>query len=120
MNPSRLIAPVLALFFSCGWGLAQTPALDSGAAPSLELSTTQKQTVYQSVTKSQKNNAAPTGFRAAVGAPVPDSVELAPVPATIVELMPQTKGLKAAQVEGQVVLVDPDSKRVLTVIVPEP
>ena len=42
------------------------------------------------------------------------------MPATIAELMPQTKGLKAAQVEGQVVLVDPDSKRVLTVIVPEP
>ena len=120
MSPSRLITPVLALTLSCGWGLAQTPALDSGAAPSLELSTAQKQTVYQSVTKSQKNNAAPTGFRAAVGAPVPDSVELAPVPATIAELMPQTKGLKAAQVEGQVVLVDPDSKRVLTVIVPEP
>src|ERR1700674_3625685 len=120
MNSSRLFTPVLALSLSCGWGSAQTPALDSGAAPSLELSTAQKQTVYQSVTKSQKNNAAPTGFRAAVGALVPDSVELAPVPATIAELMPQTKGLKAAQVEGQVVLVDPDSKRVLTVIVPEP
>ena len=63
MNPSRLITSVLALTLSCGWGLAQTPALDSGAAPSLELSSAQKQTVYQSVTKSQKNNTAPTGFR---------------------------------------------------------
>ena len=120
MNPSRLVIPVIALSLSCGLGLAQTPALDSAAAPHLELSAAQKQTIYQSVTKTQKNNAAPTGFRAAVGAPVPDSIELAPVPATIADLMPQTKGLKVAQVEGQVVLIDPNSKQVVTVIVPEP
>ena len=120
MNPSRLVIPVIALSLSCGLGLAQTPALDSASAPRLDLSAAQKQTVYQSVTKTQKNNAAPTGFRAAVGAPVPDSVGLAPVPATIADLMPQTKGLAVARVEGEVMLVDPGSKQILTVIVPEP
>ena|SRR5258708_7917001 len=120
MNPSRLVIPVIALSLSCGLGLAQTPALDSAAAPRLELSAAQKQTIYQSIAKTQKNNAAPTGFRAAIGAPVPDSIALAPVPATIADLMPQTKGLAVARVEGEVMLVDPGSKQVLTVIVPEP
>ena len=120
MNPGRLVIPVIALSLSCGWGLAQTPALDSAAAPHLELSAAQKQTIYQSIAKTQKNNAAPTGFRAAIGASVPDSIALAPVPATIADLMPQTKGLAVARVEGEVVLVDPGSKEVLAVIVPEP
>jgi hypothetical protein len=34
--------------------------------------------------------------------------------------MPQTKGLEATMVEGEVMLVDPASKQVLAVIVKEP
>jgi hypothetical protein len=41
------------------------------------------------------------------------------VPETIVQLVPQTKGLEAARVEGQVVLVEPKAKQVVAVIVPE-
>ena len=40
--------------------------------------------------------------------------------AAMQDLMPQTKGLEVARVEGQVVPIDPNSKQVLTVIVPEP
>jgi hypothetical protein len=98
----------------------QTPTLDSGDAPHIDLTAAQKQTVYQSVSKTQKNNAAPTGFRATVGALVPNSVVLATVPATIADLIPQTKGLESAMVEGQVVLVDPSGKKVMAVITQEP
>jgi hypothetical protein len=47
-------------------------------------------------------------------------VALAPVPSTIAELMPQAKGLEVARVEGEVMLVDPKDKQVLTVIAAEP
>jgi hypothetical protein len=80
------------LFPSTGVAFAQTPLLDSGAAPHFDLTAVQKQTVYESISKTQKNSAAPTGFRATVGALVPEGVSLAPVPATVAELMPQTKG----------------------------
>jgi hypothetical protein len=60
------------------------------------------------------------GFRAAVGALAPSGVELAPVPETIAELIPQTKGLEAALVEGEVILVDPQAKKVIAVITPQP
>ena len=86
MIPSRLIIPLTALMFTCTMGLAQDPAADSAAAPRIELSTAQKQTIYESVTKTQKNNPEPTGFRAAVGATVPASIALVPVPDTIAKL----------------------------------
>jgi Protein of unknown function (DUF1236) len=99
---------------------AQTPALDSDTLARVDFTTAQKQTVYQSIAKTQKNNASPVGFRPVVGVLVPNGVELAPMPNAIVELMPQTKGLEAALVEGEVILVDPQGKKVIAVITPQP
>jgi hypothetical protein len=113
------IALTTVMWLAVGWAFAQTPTLDAGAAPHLDLSAAQQQAIFQSISKTAKNNAAPIGFRAAVGAVVPSSIELAAVPGTIAELVPQTKGLEAAQVEGQVVLVEPKAKQVVAVIVPE-
>jgi hypothetical protein len=104
-----LMAPSLILI--CAEGVAQTPAQDSASAPRVQLSTAQIQAIYQSITKTQKNDAAPTGFRAAVGATVPESVTLMPIPTSVAELIPQTKGLEVARVEGQVILVDPRTNR---------
>ena len=118
---SRLRVPLVAAsLMICAASLAQTPAQDSAAAPRVHLSTAQIQTIYQSITKTQKNDAAPTGFRAAVGATVPESVTLVPVPNSVAELIPQTKGLEVARVEGQVMLVDPSSKQVLSVVTQQP
>jgi hypothetical protein len=111
MDSIRLMILFAILLFSMA-GSAQTPLLDSGAATHVDLTAVQKQAVYQSISKTQKNNAAPTGFRATIGAVVPDGVSLAPVPATIADLVPQTRGLESAMVEGQVVLVDPKDKHV--------
>jgi len=96
---------------------AQTPAADSSVGPALELSAAQKQTIYQSVSATQKNNPAPTGFRAAIGAQVPDAVELQPMPSTLATLIPETANYDVAMVEKQVMLVDPKSKRVVAVVV---
>jgi hypothetical protein len=120
MHLIRFLTLVIILRLSMAAAFAQTPLLDSGAAPHVDLTAVQMQTVYQSISKTQKNNAAPTGFRATVGALVPAGVSLAPVPPTIAELMPQTKGLQSAMIEGQVVLVEPKAKRVVAVIVHEP
>ena len=111
-----LSAIVWVNFFSA---FAQTPATDAGEASRVVLSTAQQEAIYQSISKTAKNNAAPLGFRAAVGAVVPSSIELAAVPETIMQLVPQTRGLEAAQVEGQVVLVEPKAKKVVGVIVPK-
>jgi hypothetical protein len=125
MNSIRLVTVLASILLASIYLVtaavfAQTPTLDSGDAPYIDLTAAQRQTVYQSISKTQKNNAAPTGFRATVGALVPNGVGLAPVPATIADLMPQTKGLESAMVEGQVMLVDPVGKNVVAVIAQEP
>jgi hypothetical protein len=117
MNPARLLFPVIVLSLTGGVVFAQTPALDAGVAPHINLTAAQKQVVYQSIRKTQKNNAAPTGFRATIGAIVPDAITLTQVPETLATLMPETKGLETGLVEGEVVLVDPKSKQVVAVIV---
>ena len=100
---------------------AQTqPMASEATAPALELSTAQKQTIYQSVSsRSQKNNAAPPGFRAAVGAHVPDTIELVAMPDTLATVIPAVKGYEIAMVEKQVVVVDPKSKLVVAVVTQE-
>jgi|ERR1700719_4540434 hypothetical protein len=120
MISARSFVSIVALSLLCGTAGAQTPALDGVAASRIALSPAQRLTIYQSISRTQKNNAAPTGFQPAVGAPVPEAVALAPVPATIADLMPQTRGLQATMVEGEVMLVDPKSKQVLAVIAREP
>ena len=96
---------------------AQTPAADSGAGPALKLSTAQRQTIYQSVSATQKNNPAPTGFRAAIGAQVPDGILLQPISTTLATLIPETAQYDVAMVEKQVMLVDPKARRVVAVVV---
>ena len=99
--------------------LAQPAAENDAAAPALTLSAEQKQTIYQSVSSTQKNNPAPPGFRPAVGAHVPDAIELSPMPATIAKLIPAAKDLEVAMVEKQVVLVAPKTKSVVLVVTPQ-
>jgi Protein of unknown function (DUF1236) len=110
---------VAAAWLALAPAAAQTPAQDAGAAPALELSTAQRQTIFQSVNRTQKNNAAPTGFRASVGAHVPDGIELQPVSDTVATLVPQTKHYAVAMVEKQVMFVDPVSRQVVAVVTEE-
>lgn len=104
-----------------GGALSQTvnPGQQANPAtvPAIELSQAQRQTIFQSVSNGGKNNAAPTGFRVAVGENVPNGIELAPVSNTLTTLIPATDGLEVAMIEKQVVLVDPKSKRIVAVVV---
>jgi hypothetical protein len=120
MHSGRLLIPIFLLAGTANVVFAQTPALDAGAVPQIELSTIQKDAIYQSVTNTQKNNAAPSGFRVTPGAVMPNGIPLSPVPGTIADLIPQTKGLEVAVVEGQVVLAEPSNKQIVAVIVEGP
>ncbi len=122
MEMTFLLRPALvglALMTLTAPALPQTPAQDAAAGPRLELSGAQKQTIYQSVSKTQKNHIAPSGFRVSVGGRLPDAIEVAPMPGTLAELMPQTKRFEVAMIEKQVVLVDPETKQIVAVITQE-
>ena len=116
MGVVRLIAPFVVICFATGALFAQTPALDSVGKRKVDLTVAQKQILYQSISNIQKSNAAPTGFRATIGAEIPSGVALVPVPAAIAEIIPQTRGLETAMVEDQVLLVEPEGRTVVAVI----
>jgi hypothetical protein len=86
----------------------------------LELTPAQRLAIYQSVTQTQKNNAAPIGFRPAVGAVVPSAIELKPVSDTLIKLVPQASDLSMGMIEKQVILVDPATRQVVAVVTQEP
>jgi hypothetical protein len=111
-------------------GGAQAPPRDAGTGPApsdsaattraLELTPAERLAIYQSVTQAKKNNAAPIGFRATVGAHVPDSVELAPLSDTLAKLVPRARDFSIGMVEKEVILVDPGTRQVVAVVTQEP
>jgi hypothetical protein len=124
----RLVALVGLLGLTTAAG-AQAPPLQVALGPAphseiavraLELTPAQRLALYQSVTQTKKNSAAPLGFRASVGALVPATVELAPLSSTLADLVPQAKDLRVGMVEKQVILVDPNTREVLAVVTQEP
>lgn len=120
---TRAVLISLAILASAAGGAAaqqNQPLAPEATAPALKLSPAQKQTIYQSVSsRSQKNNPAPPGFRAAVGVHVPETIELLPMPDTLATVIPEVKGYELAMVEKQVVVVDPKSKTVVEVVTQE-
>jgi hypothetical protein len=67
--------------------------------------------------KTSQSTAAPDTFRPAVGATVPPSVDTAPMPDALAQVVPRLKGYEYAMVGGQVLIIDPKSKQVVEVIV---
>jgi hypothetical protein len=126
-RPSVAAVLLLALVATAG---AQAPPKDAGTGPtpadtaaterSLELTPAERLAIYQSITQTHKNNAAPIGFRATVGAHVPDSVELKPLSDTLAKLVPRARDFSIGMVEKEVILVDPGTRQVVAVVTQEP
>ena len=120
----------LVLLAMASVAVAQAPPQDAGVGPAptegaavartLELTPAQRLAIYQSVTQIEKNSAAPVGFRATVGAHVPDTIELKPLSDTLAKLIPQARDLSIGMVEKQVILVDPATRQVVAVVTQEP
>jgi hypothetical protein len=98
--------------------LAAAAALASGPALSqavgVDLTPQQETTIYSTLHAGATVGAAPADVTIAVGQPLPEAVELRPVPQTVkVESIRQ---YRYAVVGPQVVLVEPQSRKVVRVI----
>ena len=120
MRTSRILSLPLALMGAVVVAAAQTPTQDAASGPAIELSQAQRQMIYQSISTTQKNHAAPTGFRVSVGGAVPPAIGLIPLPDMVAAIVPQAGVFEAAMIEKQVVLVDPHTRQVAAVIREEP
>lgn len=88
--------------------------------PRLELTDAQKQTILISVINQNFKNEAPPDFQPVVGAIVPPNIVLVEMPTTIVGLAPEVAPFRLARVINQVIIVDPQTRRVVDVIAKNP
>jgi Protein of unknown function (DUF1236) len=110
---------LLALIGATGAAAQQSPKAQDAIlrnSPDLQLTPEQKQTIYTSISSKPEKETAPPTFRAAIGEVVPTSIDLQPLPPTIVDLMPQTKDFQYAMVTNQVLLVDAANRRIVEII----
>jgi Protein of unknown function (DUF1236) len=103
-----------------GAGVGEAPPESGATARVLDLTPAQRLAIYQSITETGKNNVAPIGFRATVGARVPETVQLKPLSDTLAKLIPQARDFSIGMIEKQVILVDPNTRQVVAVVTQEP
>lgn len=94
----------------------QTSSDNIRSLPNLNLSASDKQTIYTSVSSKMTKEAAPPTFLPKVGVVVPETITLHPLPDTITTLLPRLKDMRYAMVANAVMLADPKDRRVVDVI----
>jgi Protein of unknown function (DUF1236) len=118
------LACAVSLFIGVEGAAAQSDDINEavnahGVTPMLELTPAQRSAIYQEVHK-DTSKVAPSRFAIHVGADVPPTIELYPLPDDIQANSPETKFYKFTGVDDEVVLVDPTKMRVIAVIGPKP
>ena len=117
VGPSRRAAVlgIVAATLVAGPAWAQGAPRQPGAG--LELSPAQRQLIYASISKqTHQATAAPEVFNAQIGGNVPEAIQLAPLPETIVEVVPQVRGHAYAFIAGQVLIVEPQARRIVEIV----
>jgi len=77
----------------------------------------QRTKIKQSFSSTQVNRVSSgTHFTISMGSEVPHTVKLAPLPPTIVEIVPQYRSYEYVVVEDDIVIVDPKTMKIVYVI----
>ncbi len=114
---AQLCAGVTALgLFATVGAAAAAGSMTKSENASLQLTATQRHELYRDITKEKMSQAAPTQFTARVGKVVPSSIKLDPMPASATKQVPETKSYDYAMLGKEVILVDPSSKKIASII----
>jgi len=82
----------------------------------LKLTSAQESAVYLSVTQRKTRPSEPAGFTPALGAVVPASIRLRPMPKAATKQVPQVSAYDYAVLPDQILIVDPVAKTVVDII----
>jgi hypothetical protein len=94
---------------------AAAPAIAQSAV--VELSPHQQTTIIQDLSGATVAPAPSVSFDVSAGVVVPDTVELHPLPPKIIQVVPDYDGYEYFEtIDGQIVIVAPDSKKIVTVL----
>jgi len=86
------------------------------ATDRLSLTSTEQKSVWKDLNGQATNQNAPSGFQPQVGAMVPGSIKLEPVPSKTATDVPSLKPFEFAMVQGKLLIVNPSDKKIAEVI----
>ena len=105
-------------------GQRSSPARDNTTTGSttaddhLNLTSTQRQELWQSLSKQAAKESVPAGFTAKVGEAVPSSIKLQPLPTNLSSQIPGVKSYDYALLQDELLIVDSSSKKIVDIITP--
>jgi hypothetical protein len=109
-----------ALLLLSSVGIAAAAGPSASASDTLKLTSAQEHSIWQSVSKSDHGSTvgmkAPSGFTPSVGATVPSSLALKPLPSDIVSQVPAVKPYQYAMFNNELLIVNPTDKKVVDII----
>ena len=98
-------------------GTQSKQAGDTKATGKKELTADNRRTIKQTIIKENVRPVTNINFSLTVGHPVPRSVEMHIVPATVVEIYPEYRGYRFfVLADGRIVIVEPDTFEIVTII----
>jgi hypothetical protein len=88
----------------------------SGAEDHLSLSRVQERTAWRDLSRSAKQQTAPSSFTPSVGATVPDGITLRAMPQRAANQLPALKPYDFALLQNKLLIINPNDKKVVDVI----
>ena len=115
MKKQTTLALAAAVLLS-GAAVASAATMAPKASDTLNLSTTQQKTAWRDLHTPSLSQSAPSGFTASVGAALPSSVTIAPMPSKAASDVPALRPYDFAMVQGKVLIVNPSDKKIAEII----
>ena len=113
----RASAVAIAILATVPLASAQTTTIiERPARGYVELSPEQRTIIQRRVVRERRVVAPAPQLELRVGAPIPQTVELYPLPEEVYVEVPTVKRYRYFQVHNQVVLVDPDTSEIVEII----
>ena len=91
------------------------PMMASKTSDTLSLTSQQRKTAWNDLSQTTKQKL-PSGFNATVGAVVPGTFKIEPVPSKTAKDVPALKAYDFALVQGKVLIVNPSDRKIAGVI----
>ena len=88
----------------------------SMAKDNLSLTTAQQKTAWRDLSTEDAGQPAPSSFSASRGATVPDDITLRPIPEKVVGEIPKLKPYQYARLPNEILIVNPNEKKIVGVI----
>jgi len=88
----------------------------AGASGAVNMTTEQRTKISTTIKQTNVRPVTNVNFNISVGATVPRTVELHPLPAAIIEIYPQWRGYRFVLVRDEIIIIEPDTYRIVAVI----